>query len=53
LLVLQWNAAMKKVPPLRLAALIGAFVGQLDASIVQIALPPLAHAFDVPVSDVR
>ena len=31
---------------------IGAFIGQLDASIVQLALPDLASVFDVSVSDV-
>ncbi|HTE81725.1 MAG TPA: MFS transporter [Reyranella sp.] len=32
---------------------IGAFVGQLDASIVQLALPALTHAFDATVNEVR
>lgn len=32
---------------------IGAFVGQLDASIVQLALPALTHAFDASVNEVR
>jgi EmrB/QacA subfamily drug resistance transporter len=32
---------------------IGAFIGQLDASIVQLALPTLTQAFDVSVSEVR
>ncbi|WGD31898.1 MFS transporter [Ancylobacter sp. WKF20] len=31
---------------------IGAFVGQLDATIVQLALPTLSHAFDVPIQKV-
>jgi len=31
----------------------GAFIGQLDASIVQLALPRLAEAFDVRVDAVR
>ncbi len=31
----------------------GAFIGQLDASIVQLALPRLADGFDVPVDAVR
>lgn len=31
----------------------GAFIGQLDASIVQLALPALAQEFGVPVRDVR
>ena len=31
----------------------GAFIGQLDASIVQLALPRLASGFDVPVDAVR
>lgn len=31
---------------------IGAFVGQLDATIVQLALPTLSHAFDVPIEKV-
>jgi EmrB/QacA subfamily drug resistance transporter len=31
---------------------IGAFIGQLDASIVQLALPSLADVFDASVSDV-
>ena len=32
---------------------IGAFVGQLDASIVQLALPALTHAFNATVNEVR
>jgi len=32
---------------------IGAFAGQLDASIVQLALPALTHAFDATVNEVR
>jgi EmrB/QacA subfamily drug resistance transporter len=32
---------------------IGAFVGQLDASIVQLALPALTHAFGATVNEVR
>jgi EmrB/QacA subfamily drug resistance transporter len=32
---------------------IGAFIGQLDASIVQLALPALKSAFDVSVNEVR
>jgi EmrB/QacA subfamily drug resistance transporter len=32
---------------------IGAFIGQLDASIVQLALPALKQAFGVSVNDVR
>ncbi len=32
---------------------IGAFIGQLDASIVQLALPALTHAFDATVNEVR
>jgi len=32
---------------------IGAFVGQLDASIVQLALPALTQAFDASVNEVR
>src|SRR5260370_9157854 len=32
---------------------IGAFIGQLDASIVQLALPELKSAFDVSVNEVR
>ena len=31
----------------------GAFIGQLDASIVQLALPALAQGFDVKVDSVR
>ena len=31
---------------------IGAFVGQLDATIVQLALPALGRAFDVPLQQV-
>lgn len=31
---------------------VGAFVGQLDATIVQLALPTLGRAFDAPLQDV-
>jgi hypothetical protein len=33
-------------------ACIGAFAGQVDASIVQLGLPTLEHTFDAPLNEV-
>ncbi len=47
---------MRKPPsfwPVVSVACIGAFIGQLDASIVQLALPALKDAFGVTVDEVR
>jgi hypothetical protein len=47
------NAEAGRAPIVLGVTYIGAFIGQLDASIVQLALPTLKQAFGVPVNEVR